>query len=439
MVWMNNENLKFIGNMFCIIFMAGISTLTVRQYFQIFFEKKKRTVLVWGIEGAYFIWQIASMMGMPNFSTWLRLLLSVVSVTIISFNVKGSLIRRGVFAIIYNAIWMLSEVLAGYLLMVLNMDYVSQNLAGSMISKLFLLILVMVLKPFFSHGGVQELPWNYNAMLLSLPTGSMFMAYHLFVLSSKVEEVQYILVSFVIVIVMLIVNIMMFKIYMKLSDNLELKHRNSIYQLEIDLYNAHIKERESAMMEFRQARHDLKHQIIYLLDLSEKKEYDKLEVYLKKLINWEPLEGLVIANTENFMIDALVNYKYSFAKRNGIAFHAKLEVPTTLPFEDADLCIILGNALDNAMEAGLRGNVPTPYVDLKMKYDRGSLILIIENSFDGKIRKNQYGKILTRKQEVENHGIGIDSISRAAEKYHGFLDIESNDVKFCLTVILYAE
>lgn len=419
--------------------MAGISTLTVRQYFQIFFEKKKRTLLVWGMEGAYFFWQILSMLGMPTFSTWLRLLLSVVSVTIISFNVKGSIIRRSVFAIIYNAIWMLSELLAGCFFLAVNVDYHAQSLAGSMISKLLLLVLVIVLKRFFSHDAVRELPWNYNAMLLSLPTGSMFMAYHLFVLSSKVEEVQYILVSFVIAIIILIVNIVMFRIYMKLSDSLELKHRNSIYQLEIDLYNAHIKEKESAMEEFRQARHDLKHQIIYLLDLSEKKEYAQLEIYLKQLINWEPLEGLVIANTENFVIDALINYKYSFAKSNGISFYAKLEVPTSLPFEDADLCIILGNALDNAMEAGLRGNVPTPYVDLKMKYDRGNLIVIVENAFDGKFRKNQYGKILTRKQKLEDHGIGMDSIRRVAEKYHGFIDIENNNGKFCLTILLYTE
>ena len=419
--------------------MAGISTLTVWQYFQIFFEKKIRTVFVWGIEGVYFLWQIVSMHGMPTFLTWLRLLISVVFVMMVSFSVKGSMFQRSVFAIIYNAIWMLSEVLTGYFLMVFNVDIIVQNLVGSMISKLLLLALVIVLKVFFSHGVLQELPWNYNAMLLLLPTGSMFMAYHLFVLSSKVEEVQYILVSFLIAIIILMINIMMFGIYMKLSDNLELKRKNSIYQLQIDLYNSHIKEKESAMMEFRRARHDLKHQIIYLLDLSEKKEYGQLELYLKKLIDWEPLEGIMIAYTENFMIDALINYKYSFAKRNGIAFSVNLEVPMTLPFEDTDLCIILGNALDNAMEAGVRGEVPTPYVDLKMKYDRGSLVIIIENSFDGKIRKNHSGKLLTRKLETENHGIGMDSIRKATEKYHGLLDIENEDGKFCLMIILYSE
>ena len=293
---MNSENLQLIGNVFCIIFMAGISTLAVWQYFQIFFEKKIRTLLVWGIEGVYFLWQIVTMQGIATtLHTWLRLLISVVFVMMVSFNVKGSMLQRSVFAIIYNAIWMLSELLTGCFFLVINVDFVVQYLVGSMISKLLLLVLVIVLKHFFSHGVMQELPWNYNAMLLLLPTGSMFMAYHLFVLSSKVEEVQYILVSLLIAIIILIVNIMMFGIYMKLSDNLELKHKNSIYQLQIDLYNSHIKEKESAMMEFRQARHDLKHQIIYLLDLSEKKEYGKLELYLKKLINWEPLEGMMIA------------------------------------------------------------------------------------------------------------------------------------------------
>ena len=95
--------------------------------------------------------------------------------------------------------------------------------------------------------------------------------------------------------------------------------------------------------------------------------------------------------------------------------------------------------MDNAIEAGLRGNVPTPYVDLKMKYDCGNLIAIIENSFDGKIRKNQSGRILTRKHKFENHGIGMESMRKAAEKYHGFFNIEHDEGKFCLKIILYSD
>ena len=115
-----------------------------------------------------------------------------------------------------------------------------------------------------------------------------------------------------------------------------------------------------------------------------------------------------------------------------------MDVPTSLPFDEADLCIVLGNALDNAIEACLRGEVLEPYVELKIKYDVGNLIIIVENSFDGTIKKNHQGKILTRKKKIKNHGIGIDSMKRVVEKYHGFFDVEDSDGKFRLKCILYS-
>lgn len=420
------------------IFMAGISTFTIQQYFQTFFQKKKQAVSTWGICVAYFLWQILSMQSMPTFPAGIRLFISVVSVIIVSFNVVGRLLPKILFSIIYNAIWMLSELMAGCFFMVLNVNYISLDLAGSLFSKLFLLIIVMVLGRFFSHEAVQQLPWKYNAMLMSLPLGSMFIAYHLFMISSKINEVQYIIVSFITVFVMLIVNIMMFQIYMKLSDNLELKRKNSIYQLEIDMYNEHIKEKENTMLEIRKARHDLKHQLIYLLGLSESGQYQKMQNYLKELVHWEPLKGATISNTENSIIDALINYKYGMAKKYGIDFEVKLDVPTSLPFESADLCVVLGNALDNALEANLRGNISKPYINLTMRYNRGNLIVVVENSFDGELKKNSEGKIMTRKNELKNHGIGIDSMRTVVEKYHGFFDIDSTQKKFSLKFIIYS-
>lgn len=420
------------------LFMAGISTVTVQQYFQTFFEKKKINAVICGIWGAYFFWQVASMQGMSTFPAWLRLIISVGFVIIVSYAVKGSWFQKVVFAVIYNAVWMLSELLTGCFMLVMDVDYTSQGLVGSIFSKIFLLLLVKGLQRFFFQDAIQELSWNYNAMLMSLPIGSMFMAYHLFTISGKINEVKYVRVSLVLFVVILIVNVVMFRIVIKLSHNLELKRKNTIYQLEISLYSEHIKERESALLEFRQVRHDMKHQIIYLLELSESKEYEKLEEYLKQLIDWEPLEGVTIANTDNLMIDALTNYKYSIAKRHGIFFQTKLQVPINLPFEDADLCVVLGNALDNAIEACLRGHVPNPYIDLKIKYDKGNLVVIVENSYDGRIKKSHDGKIVTRKTETKNHGVGIDSIKRVVEKYHGDFYVETNDSRFQLKFILYS-
>ncbi len=69
--------------------------------------------------------------------------------------------------------------------------------------------------------------------------------------------------------------------------------------------------------------------------------------------------------------------------------------------------VILGNALDNAVEANLRGQIDVPYIDLKMVYDDGNLTIVIENAFDGEVKERKSGQRVTRKKDVINHGLSI--------------------------------
>ena len=200
-----------------------------------------------------------------------------------------------------------------------------------------------------------------------------------------------------------------------------------------------MKEKEDAMIEFRRKRHDLKHQMTEVLSLLQNKQYEKLEQCIKELANLKSIEGLKIANTENSIVDAFINYKYEMAKRNGIEFRIKLDIPTQLPFENGDLGIILGNALDNALEANLRSEMEKPYVDLKVKYEGGNLIIIVENSFDGGIAQNPKGERITRKADKENHGLGIGSIQNVLKKYQGYYEVRIQENVYCLNILLHGE
>ena len=73
----------------------------------------------------------------------------------------------------------------------------------------------------------------------------------------------------------------------------------------------------------------------------------------------------------------MVNYKYTIAKRFGIEFNVKLEIPMSLPFDNADMCIILGNALDNALEANIRAEIEKRYVKLNMRMDMNNLVIVL--------------------------------------------------------------
>lgn len=226
--------------------------------------------------------------------------------------------------------------------------------------------------------------------------------------------------------------------YIKLSANLELKRKNAIFALELELFQQHMKEKEIAMTEFRRLRHDLRHELIFLLDLAQNKEYEKLEASLGNLADLEDLEKFTAAQSDNSLIDTLINYKYATARQYGISFQTKLEIPIDFPLANADLCVILGNALDNAIEANAEKKVSKPYIDLKMRYSQNNLVIILENSFDGCIHRDKRGNLLTSKKDREKHGIGLASIQNTLKKYNGYLNTEIKGNCFKLTIVMYS-
>lgn len=104
------------------------------------------------------------------------------------------------------------------------------------------------------------------------------------------------------------------------------------------------------------------------------------------------------------------------------------------------MCIILGNVLDNALEANMRGNIDKKYVKLNMRMDTNNLFIIVENSFDGKIKTDTKGHVITLKtNKVEEHGLGLGSIQKAVDKYSGIMKVSYTDMIFTTEILLYSQ
>lgn len=420
------------------IFLAVLSAYIVFEYYKTFFEMKSERVRVIVIALIYMGWQIISMPSVSNIHAIVRLLLSIFFVAFIGCGFKGSFIGKNVFAIIYNAMWMFGELLVSAFFLNNGISFEEHDLLGSCLCECILLILVKLLAIFFRHDSVRDFSWKYNGILMMIPLGCMFFSYHLFILSAKSEEKSDLWISVIAFVILLIVISLIFLMYLKLIDAYELKRKNDIFKLELDLYLEHMKEKENTMLEIRKTKHDLKHKLTYMLELSKNKEYEKLQTYIEEVADLKSWDGLSVANTEHSFIDALINSKYVTAQKYGIEFRAKLDIPYDLPFDNADLCVILGNALDNAIEANQKQGIEDAYIDLKMKYDRGNLAIFLENTFDGIIRKDSKGRLITRKEDKESHGIGISSIHNSLIKYHGYMDIDIRDKTYKLTIIMYS-
>lgn len=419
--------------------MSCFSAWILKEYLDTFLIKIKMNWKIIAIWGFFILWQICSTLNIIKLPDYDILVLSVLAVLLVSLNYEGRIFRKTVFTLVYNSIWMLTEILLVFIFIAIGLDYDTQELLGSLLSKVFLFVIVEALKHFFGNEKIKELPRSYNMILVLIPLGSMFVVYTSFFMSANSQKSFSVLWSFASLVIMLFINILISTIYLKLSEDMELREKNVVCKQEIDLYNRHIEEKENSMLEFRKAKHDLKNQLIFLLERCEKKEYKEVELFLEQLIEKAPFDSLTISKTDNSVVDALVNYKYTIAKRFGIEFIVKLEIPMILPFENADMCIVLGNALDNAMEANIRADIEKRYVKLNMRMDMNNLVIVIENSFNGQISKDKKGKILTIKTNKINHGFGLDSIQKVVNKYHGFMRTSYTETVFTIEILLYGK
>lgn len=121
----------------------------------------------------------------------------------------------------------------------------------------------------------------------------------------------------------------------------------------------------------------------------------------------------------------------------GIEFQPELDIPMEMPFRGADISLILGNLLENAVEAAEKAEGER-YIRFKIKYDKRNLLVAVENSYKGELVRGKGEELRTTKADAVNHGIGIPSVRRTAEKYQGAVAIDDTvSGRFVIRVVLY--
>ena len=123
------------------------------------------------------------------------------------------------------------------------------------------------------------------------------------------------------------------------------------------------------------------------------------------------------------------------AEEQGVSVKANIRIPSQINIEDDDIVIILGNLLDNAIEATelLEGD---KYIEVNFEYHKDCVFIIVKNNYDNVINIVN-GSIKTRKKDDVLHGIGLKSVESALEKYDGVIKYEHNQDEFVANVILY--
>ena len=188
--------------------------------------------------------------------------------------------------------------------------------------------------------------------------------------------------------------------------------------------------------EIKYISHDMKNHLNILEDYMRHMEYQKAYDYMTKLR--EPvLQIEQYVHSGNRVIDTVLNDKFVLAQRNNIKINQEIDNIGEVGVSDKDLCIILSNLLDNAIEACLRCKNQEMWIDITLRKLTYGLIFKISNSKYGNLIITENGKYLTTKDDKKIHGIGLESVKYILKKYDGNMKIESNDRTFCVSIVIF--
>ena len=237
----------------------------------------------------------------------------------------------------------------------------------------------------------------------------------------------YFVISFALLILLLGFNTVFLLMANSLNRNARLRQENHLLSMQQQRYE----NLKAAIEEARQMRHDLRHQLGQLSALAEEGDLEKIKAYLSGAVSRIP--SLEMHFCENRAADSVVGYYCALAKRENIPYSVQIDLPEHLPIDEVELCLVLSNLLENALEASLRTAPARRKIKLTVYLHGGSLTLIqVENAYDGAIREKS-GVFQSSKRKGD--GVGIQSVRHIAEKSGGVSTFTYQDGLFCAKVM----
>lgn len=407
----------------------------IKEYLDIFLTVKDyRKIKIFAIWTSYIILQliVSPIIKVPIISTLFNI---GILFSLCEMAYQGIRRTKLILTVSFVTLWMIVELLTGYILIIVNIKVSDVAFLGSIISKIVLFAILKIIRSKVHITDLEDIGFRYWISLLILPSCSIVLIYNLYTLEYKDAEYVH-LSSTISIFLILFLNVMFYNIYGRLSKTAELQKQNCIYEKQIELCKMHIQERAQMDVELREIQHNMKGHLICIKGYLDKKDEVALSTYLSGInINFKDTRK--ICDTGNVVIDAIINTKYRECLKRNINFEIEIKIPCNNSFNNADLSVILENALENAVDATLKLPNKQRYIKVNISFHHYNLLIEIKNSFDGNIKKSLDGRYLTIKTDFKNHGIGLKSIERAASKYQGLVDPQILQNEFQLTILLY--
>lgn len=342
-------------------------------------------------------------------------MLLIMGITIVVLSIEGCIIGKG------------------YLNLVIQKDL--YRFVGVVIIQIVLFYLTRFMIKRTKKDSTYSLKWNEWFVLLIIPVISIFTMSFVSLIIINIEEqlspMQHIF-SILSILGILMTNSLVYVLYVNMQKDHAKQLEYSILQQAFKSQEKSVEETKILYQSVRSIRHDLKQHFQVALTMLHSGKINEAVDYMEKY-NDTVLDG--ISNKvfcDNDVVNYIINSKSKICSDRHIKIYIYIanEIPE---FSDLDLCVLLGNALDNAIE-GVSGDGNNE-IYLELRNVDNFFVISVKNTITNSVLEYNPNLIST-KNEKEVHGLGIFSMKEVVQKYNGSIEFYESDNKFCCDMLL---
>ena len=305
------------------------------------------------------------------------------------------------------------------------------------LSKIFMVLGAILISIIAKSNPRTETSFRLWMALLTVPAVTLvtFSVYQYYIENyPRDESIQgYIYIS---CIGLLFINLLVFILFRRMQKQLGIRRDTDILTSQLAMQESSISNLENAYNRTRSFRHDIKNHILLMNMLAEQGKYDELKNYLKDMSGVID-ESSYVRISGISAVDAILNEKLYEAQSRSITTSYDVVNLDKNNIKPLDMCIILSNALDNAIEANSRiEDKDARYVKLKIHGNETFSVISVSNPTAEEPKKLGGNLFATSKEDSDNHGFGLKSIENTAGKYKGEMLCKCEDGVFTLVVRL---
>jgi two-component system sensor histidine kinase AgrC len=422
------------GNVMAIyLITSAFGTYIIYRYMKIFFDSNESDRIIEISSYVLYYFAIGYIFIKYN-SPMLNVFANLVMFFLLTFNYQASCKRRLIATTSIYMILLTIESVVAMGMKVFNIDILSQDadlilLTGLVAIKILSYIVMLFLSNFKmvkNDVKVSSLHW---VSIFVIPVGTLMLSLQL-IINVHEDNITGIIIS---IVILFVINIFVFYLYDVLMKSYNEKMEKALLIEQSTAYAKQLEIINQSQENLKVFRHDIKNHVLSLKTLIENNHREEALSYLDGIFACID-NSVEFSKSGNPGIDSILNYKLNQAAALNIKTDISINVPERLNIRPFDLSVILGNLLDNAIEAARC--CEEKLIKISAELDRNVLYINVSNTFNNKI-KYDGKKLITTKTDKEKHGMGLISVQQSLEKYNGAMEIHHKDNMFYVDILIY--